>query len=53
MISEFRPARKQGGPTGLELGNVSVQDPRLHIKVAVRLKEIVLLLRLEKDVGVQ
>lgn len=52
VISEFHPERKQGD-AGLELGNVSVSDPQLHIQLDVKLREIVLLLRLEKDVEVQ
>lgn len=52
MISKFHPERKHGD-AGLELGNVSVSDPQLHIKLDVKLREIILLLGLEKDVGVQ
>lgn len=53
MISEFHLERKHGD-AGLELGNVSVLAPQLHIKLDVKLRGIVLLLRLEKDAaGVQ
>lgn len=52
MISKFHPERKHGD-AGLELGNVSVSDPQLHIKLDVKLREVVVLLRLEKDARVQ
>lgn len=49
MVSEFSPERKQGG-SGLEVGNGSISNSLLQIKLDVRLRRSVLLLQLELDV---
>lgn len=48
MVSEFSPERKQGG-SGLEVGNGSISNSLLHIKLDVRVRRSALLLQLELD----
>lgn len=48
MVSEFSPERKQGG-SGLEVGNGSISNSLLHMKLDVRVRRSALLLQLELD----